>query len=82
MIAREQIRDVTPRRLRWLIDRLRDEFQQVRDGMVTVTVVATAAELPANAPAAAVFRVVAEPTAIYYGSGPSRPLLKVTGTAA
>lgn len=47
---------------------------------VTLKVVATAADLPANAGPREFFRVASDPTSLYIGNGPNQKLSRITAT--
>jgi hypothetical protein len=67
------------------LERYEQLFDIVQENAVRMTLVATVADLPANAPPRQLFRVtsgtVAERTAIYVGNGPSQPLSKLVPVA-
>lgn len=66
-------------------DALADAVQDAAASMLILEIVATVADLPANAPVRRWYRVqsgtLAERAAIYVGNGPNLPLTKVTTTA-
>lgn len=69
-------RPVTELDIRRLIDRIVEELAD----HARVEVVATVADLPDNAPPTQWYRVVADPSAVYIGNGPNRPLSRFTTT--
>ena len=69
--------------IRKLFDYLVEVRENLRDELVRVDVVATVADLPAEAPLTRWFRVAnpaAERVNVYIGNGPGRPLSRITTT--